>query len=390
MRHHPSHLHQCVSFLSLLLFACALCVGEAQAQKKPIILNSDGNATAVVCPPTPINTTSANSIEYIHELEACYKKKFAASDFMGAAIIRNQLIYIGIEEIDAVFQNFRSKSRKRSDRLQFIFDFLEISAAATITIINGERAKSVIADILAAFQGSRAAFNKDFRVLQLQVLFNKMVANRSKVATGIYESTSKDAKQYMWETARSELQQYLFAGTIDDALGSLNIDTGAQAQTAQAQAVAAKKAAGIVGAPTAAQVTESTDNFNEIARISQKFDTAKQAELLEQAKAAPNAPAIAGFQATQKQILDGLKTVFSQIEADPKLAPLLDKIPDKYPLIKALAQTKLNTLRNTPNNATINDYDFILTKLNGVIAEEIVADSTLAGRLKAILTAKPL
>lgn len=159
-------------------------------------------------------------------------QKDAAANTEAGKLARNKLIAIGVEQIDTVFHEYRKKSRKRSNLLNFLFDFLEIGASSAISIVNGERGKTLIGEGLSLFQGSRSAFNKDFRFLERQILFDKMVAKRSQKLTSIYQKLNENTVTFTWEQARGELREYFFAGTMDEALSALSRETGAEATAA--------------------------------------------------------------------------------------------------------------------------------------------------------------
>lgn len=217
----------CCRFVSLttpiVLSVCVCFLGTSlvQAQNTPKIFKTDQAAS-----------TAATNMTYVNSLESQY---IAATDPEQKKLLRNRLIYIAVEQVDTEFNAYRKKSRKRNDLLQFLFDFLEIGATTTISVIRGERAKSVLGEALTGFKAARISANKNFRLLETQILFNKMVANRAKKLDLIYNKLNQDVVSYPWERARSELKEYFFAGTIDDALNSLSIDTGAEASEATAK-----------------------------------------------------------------------------------------------------------------------------------------------------------
>ena len=196
----------------IALCAILLTSNVVQAQKQPPLLKTEAEAEK----------------SYVQDLLGQYKN----ADPDQARLIRNKLIFTGVEQIDIVFNHYRKNSRKRNDLLQFLFDFLEIGMSSTVAVINGERAKTVLGEVLTGFKGIHTAANKDFRLLEAQIVFNKMVANRAKVLTAIYDKLNDDVTSYPWERARSDLRNYFFAGTMDDALSSLNVDTGAEAKEA--------------------------------------------------------------------------------------------------------------------------------------------------------------
>jgi hypothetical protein len=206
------------SAIVVCLSVCLLSSSIVQAQKPPSIFKTD-----------QAGSTSAMNKAYVNSLETAYTNAATPEE---KKLVRNRLIFVGVEQIDAVFNDYRKKSRKRNDLLQFLFDFLEIGISTTIGVINGERAKSVLGEVLTGFKGTSTAANKNFHLLEAQILFNKMVTNRAKTLGIIYQKLNEDAVSYPWERARTDLRNYFFAGTFDDALSSLNIDTGAEASEA--------------------------------------------------------------------------------------------------------------------------------------------------------------
>jgi hypothetical protein len=333
---------------------------------------------------------------YINELESSYRAK-ETTDKEAAKIIRNKLIFIGVEQVDAEFNNYRKKSRKRNELLQFIFDFLEIGASTAIALTGGERVKEVIAEALTGFKASRTAFNKNFKFLELQILFNKMVSKRSQRLSEIYNKLNDPVDAYPWERARIELRDYFFAGTIDEALSSLNIDTGLEASTQQKALEEIKRNAGIVGALTPEEIKESKDNFvliRQITDASVKAGAALTEEKNKTPQTAQTAAEIIRLEGVQKGVLDDYRALFDVIQANAKLKALLDQIPTAFsegdPVEKANLEASLARLKEN-KNPTLLDYDSILLKLSTLISESISQDPSLAGSLKAILaTSKTL
>jgi hypothetical protein len=271
-----------------------------------------------------------------------------------AKLARNKLIAIGVEQIDTSFNDFRKKSRKRTDTLSFLFDFLEIGASSAISIVGGARSKSLIGEGLSLFQGSRSAFNKDFRFLERQILFDKMVAKRSQKLTAIYGKLNDTVVKYPWEQSRSELRDYFFAGTIDEALSSLSRDTGREAANSEEDLQSAKRAAGIVGAVPPAVLQASSDN-------------SKLIEMLTLPKA---------------------QAVFTSVQAEPQLLEILPTLSTRQEIqapFGAILEGSLTRIR--ANSGTIDDYRRILLHLNDVVTEMIPTDPRPNDRLASILKA---
>jgi hypothetical protein len=99
--------------------------------------------------------------------------------------------------------------------------------------MNGERARGIVGAALSGFQGGRTAFNKNFEVLQTQVLINTMNANRADIFTEIVTSSARPSSDYTWYAAKNDLRRYLFAGTFNNALDTLVDQTGANVQQAE-------------------------------------------------------------------------------------------------------------------------------------------------------------
>jgi hypothetical protein len=210
--------------LPLILLILLSLTKNVDAQKLPPIFSAN--------PTDP----SAFNIESIRSIKAAYDQKVSGTseaDREAAKQLRNRLIGIGREEVDAMFFGYLKSDRKNRERLQFLLDFLEIGTAAAISITRGERAKTVISDGLGALQASRTSLNKNFQLLGRQVLINKMEANRATLLTTILNKRNLDAVQYPWEDARADLRAYRDAGTLDSALSSLNSDVGKQKTDAE-------------------------------------------------------------------------------------------------------------------------------------------------------------
>jgi hypothetical protein len=417
--------------------------GTATAQKTPSIFKTDDKDSAV--------STSASNMQYIIELERRYKAaegdEATAGSRETAKRLRNKLIYISVEQIDEVFQGYRRKSRKRTEWVQFLLDFLEVGASTAIAITNGERAKEVIAEALTGFKGGRSSLNKNFKLLETQILFNKMVANRSARLKEIYGKLDEDAISYPWERARSELRTYLYAGTIDDALNSLSIETGNEASDQQRQLEDVKRAAGVLGAPTAAEIADSTANARALDPILEAYDDADtKAEAADKAIAdadkaiadadkaiadadkkisdenagtnpdqavitaatdaktkataartkatADRATAVTDKAAAEKTMetnLAKLKGIYQGVTDDPALAPLIDKVPAEYggdsPDLKAKLEEAIARLKE--KRGTFEDYALIVPKIAGVAVRNITREPTLNERFKTVLQANP-
>lgn len=206
-----------IKSLNCLIYflALALCIGlylPIKAQKIPIALQKESGFSPV------------NAVDY----------KKLADDYLKDRSMekRNRLIFLAVGQIDINFGNFQKKKRKRNELFQTLVDILEIAASTAISITKGERAKTLIAEGLGFVQGSRNSINKNLRLLELQILFNKMVAKRAIILKGIANKTALTDEIYPFEVALVDIIAYYQAGTIDGALTNLANDTGSEASDA--------------------------------------------------------------------------------------------------------------------------------------------------------------
>ncbi|MEK6336667.1 MAG: hypothetical protein AABM67_17205 [Acidobacteriota bacterium] len=319
-----------VTMWMLLVGICLLATSTVRAQKKPPIL-SDRDISAFSKSEIQILQRDAGDVAHPEK----------------AKLARNKLIAIGVEQVDAAFNDYRKKSRKRHDLLQFIFDFLEIGASSAINIINGtERAREVIAEGLSFFQGSRAAFNRDFKFLERQILFDKMVAKRSQKLTAIYEKVNSEVDVYPWEQARSEVREYFYAGTMDEALSSLSVDTGAEAKLSLKELEDAKTAANVRGKASKELLTANTD-------INPLFKALMDS-----------------------QDLPKIKAVYALVKKDPLLEPIVKGLPNNQrlgltPPGKKGLEDSLTAIGN--GTAAFIDYNRVLFYLRVAVMDLLEA-----------------
>lgn len=296
----------------LSLCVCFVGGGTVRAQKNPPIFKTESGNSG--------GSTSATNMVYVNSLESEYKAA-EVNDKEAAKLLRNKLIYIGVEQIDTYFNDYRRKSRKRNELVQFILDFLEIGASTALAITNGDRAREVIAESLNGFKGGRSSLNKNFRLLETQILFNKMVANRADRLGEIYKKLNESVVSYPWERARSDLKNYLYAGTVDDALNSLSIETGNEAEDEERQLADIKARARVRGIPTAAEIAASTTNAAALDEILEAYEEADETV---EASDAGSKQADAQIAAADKTIAEADKKI---ADADAKITAAKAKTP---------------------------------------------------------------
>lgn len=232
MKHKFLYLRKVV----LLVFMIVLFSHALVAQKKPLAVNLDTNSD-----------DSELCLGKIKNSQFCklFNKYEANKDGndVGKLIAknaRNEMIYIVQGQIDS-FYKFRKDSRSTKIRVfQTILDFLLIGGDLAVAIMNGERAKTIIGAASGSIETGAVKFNKNFQVLQTQVLINNMNAKRAQILTEILVQTNKpinaDLTQdaYTWYQAKNDLRNYLLAGTFDDALDTLVEESSAKVVKAEA------------------------------------------------------------------------------------------------------------------------------------------------------------
>jgi hypothetical protein len=202
--------------LVTFLFAAALMTGfclQIQAQKQPIAFDKN----------SPLS--SFNKKEYL-EIANRYRASPNKAD-------RDRLLFKAVTQIDLNFRLYQRNRRIGRDSLEIFLDVLEAGAVAATSITYGVRAKSIINDGLAMLKGSRTSINKNLRLLELQVLFNRMRADRAGVMERILINIGKSDQDYPFERAFLDIVDYYAAGTMDNALSGLANETGKTAVKAE-------------------------------------------------------------------------------------------------------------------------------------------------------------
>lgn len=234
---HYKHLIHLMSFSVLCLLIYSSSIGIAVGQKIPTTLKLDADADdQQIC--------SGQGKGYLNGSQFCvlfrsYYSHLNSGNLDGAQADRNEMIEIVRGQIDIFYKERKDSRRFKTKVYQQILDFLEIGGALSIAIMNGERAKTIVGAAIGALQGGRTSYNKNFDLLETQVLINKMNTNRALILTEILGNIDKPvrdstpSKAYSWYAAKNDLRRYLFAGTYDNALDTLVRQTGADVENAE-------------------------------------------------------------------------------------------------------------------------------------------------------------
>jgi len=352
---------------------------------------------------------------------------------------RNRLIFMAVSQIDLHFRSNERKVRHRNRLFQTVLDILEVGAATAISITNGERAKSIIADGLGFIQGSRESINENYRMLDRQILVNKMVEKRARVLATIYDRVGKSDVEYPFERAFIDLLDYFEAGRLDSALTELAKDSGSSAVKAETDLDKAKKAADITLASSAKtrelakeneeivqaivesedaarikfeeagkKATEAEDKIKtakekiEAAKTVIESDTSpldekekaqqakKQAEDDEKAAIAVKAVAVAEKTAAEKiqtAEMTKYKKISKAILEDPRLYMILDKLPSREDSEASAGEMEahIKKVKNNNDKTTAEDYAVVLLAFYENISELVGTDADSVAKAMQIL-----
>lgn len=352
----------------LVLFLSFQCVS---GQKTPTALEQNSK-------------TSPTSVAQYRELALLYKNNPNPTPDR-----RNQLIFLAVAEIDVNFRHYQRKRRIGKDLFHVVMDILQIGAATAIGITNGERAKSIIGESLAFVQGARASADKNLRLLEMQILFNKMIERRATVMNEILQRSALSVEQYPFERAYIDIVAYYNAGTWDTALSMLATDTGASAQAAEAL-LAARRNVGLDIAPTAAELRAGAQN---IERISTYFLGHRELQTAldeENRKPSPSDDKVKEIEGKQQTLLLKLRSIVGLIEGDAKLRPILYQTPDQIGLTaaeKSSLQQSLLKVRDITLIPSVSDYERVLRAFVSYSIEMSARDTAIIERVANILKA---
>ena len=342
--------------LRVLMIAIAILLGSSTfvlGQKKPSILKKGFKFSAR-------NKDHFKKLAVEYKNSACTKDPSCTpAEALKAEKIRNKLILLSLAQTDYNFRNYRRKGRIGNNLFQIAMDILEIGASTAVGIINGERAKSVIGESLTLLQGARATAVKNLRLLERQILYNKMIAERSKVKQQIFLNIKKPITEYPFEFAYLDLVDYFLAGTMDHALASLDQSTSESAAKAEKDLAAIKTKVGL------GPVTSK--DFELIAEIKTSVDSII-------ASFASGTPSTA--QAGK------LQRIFVAMNGDKKLSAAIDSLK----LGATTSQiTMIDAVKDTTSSATGVQYKFVLKELALSFYSRLNSDTSVAKNFQFLL-----
>jgi hypothetical protein len=392
---------------------------------------------ATGCPSEPSNNFNrkgslvANINARLADYHDAYNDALSSGNTGEAQRQRNDALELAIAIIDDNYTQFIQRLDTSRSTANFVADVIDLGATAAVGITKGERPNQILGIAVTAFRGGRAKAELNFYKEQTTpILITKMDGYRAEVLTQVLEKKSRPVTAYSMNEAVRDMVSYFNAGTLVRAFTQLSKDTAAQAKTSEDILVEAKKRAGVLGAPTAAQLTASSanrvaidnlaDTFTAEARkvteadakiesANKKISDANKAIADESVKPNPDQTVInnaneaktaAQTEKTQattartaaikarEAALAKMRTAYKAIEDDTALSPLLDEIPGLPGYSDQLRQTLRATLdRLKAGEGTAEDYALILKQMNKLVVANLVEDPTLNERLHNILAA---
>jgi len=216
---------------ALMLLPFSLC-GCVVASEKP---NFD---TRLIASPAPVVSRRA-----VAPPAPLATPKPCADGDVTALVGRNACIFRVKSSIDAAYLTYRLRIASEIGITSEALDVGSTASSAAGTATTGVAAKALAA-LATTLTGTRTAFNNDALYQQsLQAIFKQMEADRSNVWANIQISMQADVTTYTMDRADNDLLSYFRAGTIEEAINTLDANAGTAATTCKAAANAVSAAA---------------------------------------------------------------------------------------------------------------------------------------------------
>ena len=258
---------------------------------------------------------------------------------------RNELIEDALPFIDSAYVDFITDLQAGRDRKNFMLDLVELGAAASVGITNGERPLQIIGVALTAFRGGRRSIDANFyKDTSVPILISKMDGNRAKVRATILTREKGSPADYPIGAAISDLVDYYNAGTLVRAFTQLQQDTAVITKESE-ENVRILKGVPITGEATEVFRDLSVNASDVLQDLSRQLDD----------------------DATKDAATATLQAIVKALEGDAVVAPILKKAniasTDKD-------GTKLREgLVTIRRSAALVNNDALLNKLNQAIVD---------------------
>jgi len=165
--------------------------------------------------------------------QAALVQIYAADSEQKKKDIRNQLIEERMAVIDSLYETFEASLTKESVGAQFAIALAGIGVGAAGSLASAG-ASQMLSAVSGGLAGAQAAYDKSvFYDRAFSALVAQMRAGRKAVAAQIFSRWSLGIDQYPVWLARTDLQAYIFAGSLPGAIVSTASDASVEDQQAE-------------------------------------------------------------------------------------------------------------------------------------------------------------
>lgn len=187
-----------------------------------------------------------------------YRKAAAGGDMTRALLVRNQIAYRVMGDIESSYGQFETKLTTNRAGIQTTSDAIQLGMSAASTVIAGTDIKDLLNASLSAFKGTSLSFDKNyFQEKTTEALISQMRASRQTLQARLLLSLgTRDVASYPFEAVWIDLVDYYYSGTVPSALVAIATKAGSDANQASAKVDAAVKA---LTPATPAQAKQSVD-----------------------------------------------------------------------------------------------------------------------------------
>lgn len=216
-------------------FCGALIGGLARLSSLLAILSGLAGCAMLRGIPDPPNTSQAVPPNPGYQLgDAAIAKYNAEADPAKRKLLRNEIIDARMAEIDRRFGEFEVSLYAEGIGTGVGTDWAVLALNTSSTLATHTFAKSVFSALSAATVGSKAALDKEVLFDKaLPSLLAQMVATRETVRATIRQNEQLDVEDYTWFAAESDLNHFLFVGSLPGAIVSIAEDAGQKTTAAR-------------------------------------------------------------------------------------------------------------------------------------------------------------
>lgn len=198
-----------ITFTTVILTGCALLKGTPDA---PVDVDK-------VADKIEQNLLNINDTETVEGVE---RKKIITKE------IRDGRINSAFILIDLRYQQFVNNSGLQHRVKTMASEFTQLSLNLAGTAVGGAGLKTLLAALSAGISGTNLAFEKTFIYEStVPALIMQMNADRAVLKSQIFNRMQQGVSDYQWEAAVHDLIEYYNAGTLQNAISSIQKNAGA-------------------------------------------------------------------------------------------------------------------------------------------------------------------